>query len=195
MDGFERRREQKKIQILEAALSLFMDFGPQKVSIAEIAKSANVSQVTIYNYFESKDLLIKEVFKYYVDKLWNEQKKLLDSDLPFVEKLKKIAFEKSAIANQINEKFFEEFMKDYSMGQSYLEEIYEKEAIPRLNKLFNEGREKGIIAPHISNEAIGMYMQAFRFYFQRKETSAHVLPHIDELTHLFFFGLTGKKDE
>ncbi|MEJ9315183.1 TetR/AcrR family transcriptional regulator, partial [Halalkalibacterium halodurans] len=36
MDGFQRRKEQKKRDILEAALSLFMEYGLQKVSIAEI---------------------------------------------------------------------------------------------------------------------------------------------------------------
>lgn len=38
MDGFEKRREQKKRDILNAALALFMEYGLQKVSITEIAK-------------------------------------------------------------------------------------------------------------------------------------------------------------
>src|SRR5690554_5735283 len=101
MDGFERRREQKKKDILQAALDLFMKYGTQKVSVSEIAKKANVSQVTIYNYFESKDLLINEVLKYYIDKVWNEQIQILDSDLPFNEKLQTIAFQKHEIAHEI----------------------------------------------------------------------------------------------
>lgn len=67
MDGFEKRREQKKRNILEAALALFMEYGIQRVSITEIAKKANVSQVTIYTYFESKENLVRLVFKFYVD--------------------------------------------------------------------------------------------------------------------------------
>ncbi|WP_326938278.1 TetR/AcrR family transcriptional regulator [Alkalihalobacillus alcalophilus] len=87
MNGFERRKEQKKKNILEASLALFKEYGIQKVSIAEIAQKANVSQVTIYNYFESKDNLVQHVFKYYVDLVWEEQKALFDLDLPFKEKL------------------------------------------------------------------------------------------------------------
>ena len=90
MDGFEKRREQKKRDILNAALALFMEYGLQKVSITEIAKKANVSQVTIYNYFESKENLVRLVFKFYVDQIWDEQKHLLVNDLPFNEKIKKI---------------------------------------------------------------------------------------------------------
>ncbi len=142
MDGFEKRREQKKRDILEAALALFMEYGIQKVSITEIAKKANVSQVTIYNYFKSKDNLVRLVFKFYVDEIWDEQKHLLVNDLPFNEKIKKIIFEKGIAANQISERFFQDFMKDYASGQSYVEEVYQKEALPLFIKLFNEGREQ-----------------------------------------------------
>ena len=159
MDGFEKRREQKKRDILEAALALFMEYGIKKVSITEIAKKANVSQVTIYNYFESKDNLVRLVFKYYVDQIWNEQKQLLVNDLPFNEKIKKIIFNKGIAANQISEQFFQDFMKDYASGRSYVEEVYQKEALPLFIKLFNEGREQGYINSEVSDEAILFYLK------------------------------------
>ncbi|WP_102029222.1 TetR/AcrR family transcriptional regulator [Salirhabdus sp. Marseille-P4669] len=193
MDGFERRREQKKMSILEAALSLFMDFGTQKVSVAEIAKKANVSQVTIYNYFESKDSLVKEVFKYYVDQIWEEQRKILDSDLPFHEKIKKTAFTKSEATQEMTNKFYEDFMRDYSAGQSYVEKLYVNEALPKLMTLFNEGRDNGYIDKNISNEAILLYLQMFKEYMQREDVSKKIFPLTNELTHLFFYGIAGKK--
>ena len=55
MDGFERRRQNKKNSILKASLKLFKQYGYNKVSVAEIAKEASVSQVSIYNYFKSKE--------------------------------------------------------------------------------------------------------------------------------------------
>ncbi|PAM95610.1 TetR family transcriptional regulator, partial [Flavobacterium sp. IR1] len=98
MDGFERRREQKKQQILGAALELFMEYGIQKVSISEIAKKANVSQVTIYNYFESKHNLIHEVFIYYVDQASAQFDQPVFSDIPFPEQIKKLIFNKKEVA-------------------------------------------------------------------------------------------------
>src|SRR5690606_34358705 len=127
-----------KKNILDAALALFMKQDVHKVSVAEIAEKAKVSQVTIYNYFESKDNLVKQVIKYYVDQVWEEQKELLDNDLSFKEKVKKIIFEKSDIASEIGESFFKEFMSDYSTGKSYVEEIYIKEALPRMIQLFED---------------------------------------------------------
>ncbi|MCU9595030.1 TetR/AcrR family transcriptional regulator [Caldibacillus thermolactis] len=195
MDGFEKRREQKKRDILEAALALFMEYGIQKVSITEIAKKANVSQVTIYNYFESKDNLVRLVFKYYVDQIWNEQKQLLVNDLPFNEKIKKIIFNKGIAANQISEQFFQDFMKDYASGRSYVEEVYQKEALPLFIKLFNEGREQGYINSEVSDEAILFYLKMFQEYLQREDVGTMTLPIAEDLTKLFFYGITGRKED
>jgi len=195
MDGFQRRRKQKENAILQAALTLFMDAGVQKVSIAEIAAKANVSQVTIYNYFESKDNLTQLVLKFYVDQIWEEQKEQLNSDLPFLDKIKQIAFSKSDYTTQFNSPFFQYFMDDYSTGKSYVEEVYTREAIPRMLALFNEGKEQGFIDPDMSNEAILVYMQMFKEYLQQKEVSLAILPITEDLTTLFFYGIAGKKEE
>lgn len=195
MDGFQRRREQKENAILQAALTLFMDAGVQKVSIAEIAAKANVSQVTIYKYFESKENLTQLVLKFYVDQIWEEQKKQLNSDLPFLDKIKQITFSKSDYANQFNSQFFQYFMNDYSNGKSYVEEIYTREAIPRMIALFDEGKEQGFIDQNMSNEAILVYMQMFKDYLQQKEVSLTVLPMTEDLITLFFYGIVGKKEE
>ena len=155
MDGFERRRELKKKDILEAALELFMKYGVQKVSIAEIAKEANVSQVTIYNYFDSKNNLIHLVFKFYVDQIWDEMKVLLASNLPYEDKIKQmISFERNMANHSMNNKFFQDLLKDYATGQSYVEEVYLKEGLPLLIEFVNDGKNQGFIDPSLSNEAI-----------------------------------------
>lgn len=193
MNGFERRREQKKLDIIESALALFMKSGIQKVSIAEIAKRATVSQVTIYNYFESKDNLVQIVLKFYVDKIWKEQKALLESNLPFMEKIKQITFDKSDITGEMGERFFEDFMKDYSTGKSYVDELYTTEALPRLITFFNDGKEQGYIDPNISNEAILVYMQMFKEYMQKEGVGQALLPLTEDLTKLFFYGVVGNR--
>ena len=57
LDGFTRRKEQSKEDIRRAAWELFSQFGVMKVSIADIARKAGVSQATIYNHFGSKEAL------------------------------------------------------------------------------------------------------------------------------------------
>lgn len=194
MDGFERRRELKKRNILDAALNLFLTNGVQKVSIAEIASKAAVSQVTIYNYFESKDNLVHEVIIYYVDQVWKDYEQLFNSSLPFYEKVKQIIFNKKEIAAHIHEDFYRYIMKEYAKEKNYIEKLFNEKVLPRLIELFNEGKKQGYVDPSLSNEVILLYIQMFKEFFQRKDVYQVALPLTEELTTLFFYGMYGKRD-
>ncbi|GIN72717.1 TetR family transcriptional regulator [Bacillus sp. J14TS2] len=195
MNGFERRKQQKKRDILKATLALFKNYGVQKVSIAEIASKANVSQVTIYNYFGNKDQLIHEVIIFYVDQVWAEYEGLFYSNAPFQEKITKIIFGKKKEASHLNEDFFEHFMAEYTDGSHYIEKLFTEKALPRFIELFREGKEQGYIDSTISNEAILLYFQMFTDYLRRKDTTKDILPMTEELTKLFFYGIVGKQTE
>jgi AcrR family transcriptional regulator len=54
-------RENSKPLIIETALKLFANVGYDKTSISHIAKAAGISQGLMYNYFRSKEELLKEV--------------------------------------------------------------------------------------------------------------------------------------
>ncbi|WP_347177885.1 TetR/AcrR family transcriptional regulator [Sporosarcina thermotolerans] len=168
MNGFQLRREQKKLAILEAALSLFFEHGVKKISIAEIASKAKVSQVTIYNYFESKHNLAHEVFIYYFKKVSNEFDEILNSDIAFPEKIKAVIFTKNAAAREINEDFYEYIMNEFTTDKSNAEQLYEKQALPRLIQLFNEGKAQGYVDPNLSNEAILFYMKAVNEFIKKR---------------------------
>ncbi|HEY4601842.1 MAG TPA: TetR/AcrR family transcriptional regulator [Cerasibacillus sp.] len=195
MNGFERRRERKKKDILEATLELFMKHGVRKVSIAEIADRASVSQVTIYNYFGSKDQLIYEVIIYYVDKIWGEYDRLFKSKMPFPDKIKRIIFDKKQVANQISGEFLEYIMEEYSAGSNYIEKVYQEKALPQFMELFEVGKAQGYIDQSISNEAILLYIKMFKEYMQQEDVIQNILPITEDFTKLFFFGIAGKSED
>ena len=56
---FEEIREGKKLLIMETALELFANEGFHSTSIQDIAKKADISKGLLYNYFESKEELIR----------------------------------------------------------------------------------------------------------------------------------------
>lgn len=173
-----------------------MKFGIRRVSVAEIAKTANVSQVTIYNYFGSKDKLVDEVVVYYIEEIWNEYQEILDSDIHISEKIKQIIFNKTTSASSINEEIYNYILKDFSSGTgSYIEEFYTNKALPELIKLFDEGKQQGYIDSTISNEAILIYIQMFREYLQQKPIYEQVRPYTEELTKMFFYGIVGYREK
>jgi len=54
----ERRIAARKAQIIDAAARVFAEKGFHRATTREIAKAADVSEGTIYNYFDSKDDLL-----------------------------------------------------------------------------------------------------------------------------------------
>ncbi len=193
MDGFQRRREWKKKNILEATFQLFLKYGIKKVSIAEIAEKANVSQVTIYNYFDSKDNLIQQAVINYIEKSYQEYQDILDSNISFSEKIEKIIFNQKDIAQHIHEEVYDYIMTDFKDGSSYLEKMYQEKSIPFFQQLINEGKEKGFIYPDLSEEAIMFYIQMLKDYTQKKEVAKYLLPLTEDILNIFFYGIIGKR--
>ncbi|MGA3015245.1 MAG: TetR/AcrR family transcriptional regulator [Bacteroidales bacterium] len=60
---FEEIREIKRSQIIGAAIECFANKGYHAVSISEIAENAHISKGLMYNYFSSKDELLRNIFR------------------------------------------------------------------------------------------------------------------------------------
>ena len=58
---FEQIRQNRKAAIEEAAMQLFAEQGFAGVSISRIAQKAGVSKGLLYNYFDNKEVLVKEI--------------------------------------------------------------------------------------------------------------------------------------
>ena len=56
---FEDMRTERRIAILEAALHVFAQEGYHSASISKVSKYAKISKGLLYNYFESKEELLK----------------------------------------------------------------------------------------------------------------------------------------
>src|ERR671923_2890529 len=54
----ERKKQQTRQLIAETARRLFTERGFQRVTVAEIARAAEVSEQTVFNYFPTKEDLV-----------------------------------------------------------------------------------------------------------------------------------------
>ncbi|HET7657025.1 MAG TPA: TetR/AcrR family transcriptional regulator [Bacillales bacterium] len=197
MDGFERRRETKKTNIRNAAFELLNQFGAQKVSIAEIAKKANVSQVTIYNYFGSKDQLVFDVVKTYTESIFAQYLDILNRDISFKEKLERLIEQEMKAAETISTDFFISLLQTNPEVQQYYAEFQEKQGMPFFFRFVEEGKQSGHIDSSLSNDTIAFY---FQMYY--RELLNHPEMYRDEdkkrtftkdILQLFFYGLIGKE--
>jgi AcrR family transcriptional regulator len=54
----ERKKEQTRLRIAETARRLFRERGFDRVTVAEVAREADVAEQTVYNYFPTKEDLV-----------------------------------------------------------------------------------------------------------------------------------------
>lgn len=187
MNGFEIRRENKMKDILNAALQLFSMKGIKNVSIAEIAKNANVSQVSIYNFFQSKENLARHAFFKIMDDIMNDMEVLIECDLSFKEKVNKMHFISSEAGDKFSEIFNQiEFIND-PMIQKFLDEYGENKTIPLFMKLIRQGKVEGELDSDISSDSILIYIHAINKALQ-SNLSIKIK---SDLGKLFFYGLFG----
>ena len=60
-EQYESIRENRKTEIVNASLKLFAHNGYHSTTISMIAKEANISKGLVYNYFKSKEEVLKTI--------------------------------------------------------------------------------------------------------------------------------------
>ncbi|QFT29745.1 putative acrEF/envCD operon repressor [Labrenzia sp. THAF82] len=79
--------DQKKKQIIEAAIAEFQERGFAGASMDRISDRAQVSKRTVYNHFESKEVLFKGINQCLADQINSALEMPYDPDLPIREAL------------------------------------------------------------------------------------------------------------
>jgi AcrR family transcriptional regulator len=65
----ERKKLQTRQSIADAARQLFAERGFERVSVAEVARAADVSEATVFNYFPTKEDLVYSGLERFEDEL------------------------------------------------------------------------------------------------------------------------------
>ena len=198
MNGFERRKEQKKESIRRAAKELFQVHGFNKVSIGDIARKANVSHVTIYNHFGSKEELIRDVIKTVTYDMIEKSREIIEGDKPFLEKINQIIFRKSSLAGQYQGELIKMVARDYPEMKHFINSLLENEVNSLLDKLVEEGKKSKYINPELSSRSIMYYFMIIRNgIYADKELLENI--EIDsklayDLNYLALYGLIEKQE-
>ncbi|NOY37031.1 MAG: TetR/AcrR family transcriptional regulator [Chlorobi bacterium] len=69
LKGIKEAREQ---QILDTACRLFANHGFHETSISQIAREAGISKGLIYNYFDSKESILRDLMKRGMDEMYKD---------------------------------------------------------------------------------------------------------------------------
>ena len=201
MDGFARRKEQSKEDIRKAAWELFSQFGVDKVSIADIARKADVSPATIYNNFGNKKGLVREFVAAAVNQLTDPAQEILTSKRSYREKMTAFfQFISGMLANgrplDVDNIIFTstvDLQNDPDIKKIRTEA--QEEMIHLLLGLIREGKQQGQVNPDLSEEALGIYFSVFMDMFTspKLQHQYHHQPDlVQQLGSLMIDGLGGR---
>jgi len=143
--------EERRPQILEAAMRVFTRKGYRKASMPEVAREAGLSIGGVYWYFKSKEAIILEILGQCFLGDLNNLTSLLNSDLPATERIQTFlaryteTFETYAWLNPIGIEFYSEAAYDPRVRgfiQDYLRKYRET-----LVALIEDGIRRGEFRP------------------------------------------------
>ncbi len=193
MNGYERRTEEKKKLILNTALDMFLRSGISNTSVSDIAKTAKVSKVTIFNYFQTKDNLAREALKIYFDQYISSFINIIESNKTFIEKSEEIFSLSAENAPTMMESdiLSKEVWEDPLMQQIYNELV--NESMLFLIKYIEQGKKEGIIDSVIPTNALISFISMWAA-LSNPGTGDASIEYILGVSKLFFFGIFGDKD-
>ena len=89
--------QRKRLDILNAAETLFFQQGFEHTSMDQVASVAGVSKRTVYNHFENKDVLFQAILVFMFEKVRKDNAVLFNSVKPVNEQLTQIAEQEVAL--------------------------------------------------------------------------------------------------
>ncbi|HKM20476.1 MAG TPA: TetR/AcrR family transcriptional regulator [Lachnospiraceae bacterium] len=161
LNKYEERTKKKKDSIIEAAMVLFQEKGFTDSGIKEIAEKAHVSQVSIYNYFGSKDALVVECAKIITKDSLVQATALLDLDIPYMDKLNTAL---SGCSNEINASLNQYLsnsaLEDHNFMKLLSESIYDLQKELYI-KFIELGKKEGYVDSSYPTSLIIKFISAF----------------------------------
>lgn len=194
-----KRKTLKKQTIIDAATKLFYKNGYKKTSIAQIAKEANSSQVTLYKYFPSKIILGRTVLIKMIDDGYAQYSDLLnDPDIDFAKKMTLMINSSTQSSQDFNADFLKFMVSEFKgkNGDNVVMDVYNRQKYGFWKKLLDQGRKEHVISNDISDEAFMIYLDMYVLYALNPNSSDNnaqmMHQHDNELVHLFFYGIMGR---
>lgn len=199
MNEEESLTKSKKLQqILETARDLFMRYGIRRVTVEEICESAGVSKMTFYKHFNNKLDLALFILNREFEQGINRYKRIMDQDVPYSEKAKKIIQMKLEISDDISR----EMLKD--LAASSIPEVaglIQKTSQENLKLFLNDmiaaqkkGEIRSDINPHFIIYMLGLMQKMVadeRVLSMYESTQALT----SEITNFFFYGILSRKED
>lgn len=146
-------KEQRRTDILNAALEVFAKNGFDRATIAEIAEIAGIGKGTVYEYFKSKKELFEDMIRYNVETYNEKLQNAVTKGNSVQEKLINFSIAHSEFMKEhidILRMFPQPHMMSEEMKQHMIQEKYK--VFKLIEDLIEEGIESGTFRKNLDKE-------------------------------------------
>jgi AcrR family transcriptional regulator len=164
-EQFEEIRENRRQQIMDTALQLFANEGYYTTSISKIAKKARISKGLMYNYFISKDELIRAIVHAGFERIMST----FDTNRDGILTEEEMAFFLEENFRVIRDNFpywklYYSIISQPAVQRLAMEQL--KEFLPELMKVMTDFfRQRGVVDPEMEALYFGALMDGIAFNF------------------------------
>ena len=191
--------DRKLREIMIASKKLFWKFGFKRVTIEEVCHEANVSKMTFYKHFKNKMELIKYLINHITDKAMKQYHEIMNSDIPFTEKVKKSIDLKLESSKDMSNEFYDDYVRH---ADSEMLALLQEKSNKMMGAILNdyiEAQKNRDIRQDIKPEFI-LYFLNHMLEMAKDERLEKIYDNpqdmIMEFTNFFFYGVLprdGKK--
>jgi AcrR family transcriptional regulator len=197
MAALRTRKPDKRSLIIAATIELWRrahDIG--KVSLADIARKAGVSQTTIYNNFATREGLEEAVTNHIVADIMVRQQAIVDSDLPIQLKIQKMFSSKMTSVSGMQSDLLERMSTDATARQ-YVQKMMDARVKPMLVQLIEEAKHQGYVRADLPAEVIMLYLNILtKGGLACSEEMKQIVNDkglLEAMAHIIYFGLFQKE--
>ena len=191
--------DRKLRELMIASKKLFWKFGFKRVTIEEVCREANVSKMTFYKHFKNKIELIKYLIDHILDKAMKKYRNIMDSDIPFKEKIIKTLDLKMEQTMDMSNEFFNDYVRHADSEMIALLQQKRNEMMSSILNDYIEAQKMGDIRKDIKPEFILYFLNQIVEMIKDEQLEKmydHPQDMIMEFTNFFFYGVLprdGKK--
>ncbi|MFC1822181.1 TetR/AcrR family transcriptional regulator [Thermodesulfobacteriota bacterium] len=191
----------KSNRILKAAEAIFAEKGYNRTTISEIAKSANVSDATIYEYFKNKEDLLLSIPKQRLRKQVNSLKDVFEIKDPLRKVRRLLRYHFVLYLMDIN--YMKVFLLLIQLNERfYKSPVYEmfKEYTTVITDTIDEGKKAGSIRSNVNTRVFkNMFLGAFshialRWVIVENKREPDKMKEIDDLVTLLNRAIANNED-
>ena len=154
MNGYTKNKLDKMAKIEQVTLDLLSTLPIKKIAVTDISQTVGVSKVTIFNYYESKQALIKKVIFDHFQTIYDQYEAIIQSDLSFEAAYRRLTQFELAEMQKNSGMLNQNIMTLYASDTSFYDQAAQDKSEQLMLALIKKGRED-------NSSILAMMMQRF----------------------------------